>query len=190
DERMDEDVKITVIATGFRDQMPERRARMLTVEEAPVVSVPLVASGNWMTEAAPPAAPAQARFLSEVEEDSAEGNHGGGFVFAAAAPNVTTTVTMATPGSMSASVPLGDSPSDHQNAAAQEPTQFDSIENEPDFTTPPRDYVGDFIVTPHENAEEYAQVEAQGPEPLLFPEAATEPERDLDVPTFLRRLNF
>jgi len=29
DERMGDEVKITVIATGFRDQMPERRARML-----------------------------------------------------------------------------------------------------------------------------------------------------------------
>ena len=37
DEKMGEEVKITVIATGFRDQMPERRARMLSVEEAPVV---------------------------------------------------------------------------------------------------------------------------------------------------------
>src|SRR5579859_4194608 len=35
DEKMGEEVKITVIATGFRDQMPERRARMLSVEEPP-----------------------------------------------------------------------------------------------------------------------------------------------------------
>jgi cell division protein FtsZ len=73
DEKMGEEVKITVIATGFREQMPERRARMLTVEEAPVVSVPLasvplVASGNWLGE--PAAAPAPPRFLSEDEEDA------------------------------------------------------------------------------------------------------------------------
>jgi cell division protein FtsZ len=43
DEKMGEEVKITVIATGFRDQMPERRARMLSVEEAPVVSIPITA---------------------------------------------------------------------------------------------------------------------------------------------------
>ena len=43
DEKMGEEVKITVIATGFRDQMPERRARMLSVDESPVVSVPLTA---------------------------------------------------------------------------------------------------------------------------------------------------
>jgi cell division protein FtsZ len=71
DEEMGEEVKITVIATGFREQMPERRARMLTVEEAPVVSVPLasiplVASGNWLGD--PPAAPP--RFLSDDEEDT------------------------------------------------------------------------------------------------------------------------
>ena len=41
DEKMGDEVKITVIATGFRDQMPERRARMLSVEDAPVVSVPV-----------------------------------------------------------------------------------------------------------------------------------------------------
>ena len=40
---MGDEVKITVIATGFRDQMPERRARMLNVEELPVISVPVVA---------------------------------------------------------------------------------------------------------------------------------------------------
>ncbi len=50
DEKMSDEVKITVIATGFRDQMPERRARMLTVEDAPVVSVPVLASENWMRE--------------------------------------------------------------------------------------------------------------------------------------------
>ena len=59
DEKMGDEVKITVIATGFRDQMmPERRARMLSVEEAPVVSVPLVAvpvesPANWMNEEMP-----------------------------------------------------------------------------------------------------------------------------------------
>jgi cell division protein FtsZ len=40
DENMGEDVKITVIATGFRDQMPERRKRMLDVEETNVLSYP------------------------------------------------------------------------------------------------------------------------------------------------------
>ena len=191
DERMDEDVKITVIATGFRDQMPERRARMLTVEEAPVVSVPLVASGNWMSETAPTTMPAQPRFLSEAEEDSAETHeNSGGFLFAAATPNVATAVSVATSDSMAASVSMGDTSIEHQNAVAQEPAQFESIENEPDFKTPPRDYVGDFMVTPQDSEEEHAPTQTQAVESLLFAETSSEPERDLDVPTFLRRLNF
>jgi cell division protein FtsZ len=191
DERMDEDVKITVIATGFRDQMPERRARMLTVEEAPVVSVPLVASGNWMSETAPATVPAQPRFLSEAEEDSAETHENSGkFLFAAATPNVATAVSVATPDSMAASVSMGDTSTDRHNAAPQETAQFNSIESEPDFKTPPRDYVGDFMVTPHDSEEEHAPVQAQAVESSLFPETSSEPERDLDVPTFLRRLNF
>ena len=83
DEKMADEVKITVIATGFRDQMPARRARMLDVENIPVVSVPVMATESWMQEGgvpvvkmspppviefvapAPPPAP---RFLSEDEE--------------------------------------------------------------------------------------------------------------------------
>ena len=53
DERMGDEVKITVIATGFKDQMPERRARMLSVEDAPVISVPVVAPDNWFRETQP-----------------------------------------------------------------------------------------------------------------------------------------
>jgi cell division protein FtsZ len=75
DERMGDEVKITVIATGFRDQMPERRARMLNVEEAPVVSVPVVAPDSWMREAAQAAAaastPSAPRFMSEEDDQDA-----------------------------------------------------------------------------------------------------------------------
>ncbi len=95
DERMGEEVKITVIATGFRDQMPERRARMLNVEEAPVVSVPVVAANNWMREREPEPTAQPARFLSE-EEDATDTTDEG-FFFAAAAPGVATTVTVASP---------------------------------------------------------------------------------------------
>ena len=65
DEKMGDDVKITVIATGFRDQMPERRSRMLDVASTPVVSVPVVAPDSWMKEAGP----APLRFMSEIEEE-------------------------------------------------------------------------------------------------------------------------
>ena len=63
---MGDEVKITVIATGFKDQMPERRARMLSVEETPMISVPVMAPQTWLEE---PAAPA--RFLSQDEEPQA-----------------------------------------------------------------------------------------------------------------------
>src|SRR5579871_220474 len=53
DEAMGDEVKITVIATGFRDQMPERRARMLNVEDGPVISVPVMAAESWMVESSP-----------------------------------------------------------------------------------------------------------------------------------------
>jgi cell division protein FtsZ len=98
DEKMGEDVKITVIATGFRDQMPERRERMLSVQhssvlslpqdEVPAASVPLEASpskseeakeeaSEAVSEAAPvpvaePAPPPAPRFLSQVEEAEEE----------------------------------------------------------------------------------------------------------------------
>jgi cell division protein FtsZ len=90
DEKMGEEVKITVIATGFRDQMPERRARMMAVEDAPVVSIPLspapvtqislvprsdgfhepAAAPVLAPMAVPVAAPKPSRFLSQDEEDA------------------------------------------------------------------------------------------------------------------------
>jgi cell division protein FtsZ len=197
DEKMGEEVKITVIATGFRDQMPERRARMLNVEETPVVSVPLVAPGNWMPESAPvPAAPpAQARFMSEAEEDAAAGNNDDGFFFAAATPNVATTVTVATAQSVAESVAAADLAMERESTSTEETAEFDTpqfeeIEGEREFKSPPRDYVADFVVTPRHMMDEQMLEQGQGPEASLFPEPAAEPERDLDVPTFLRRLKF
>jgi cell division protein FtsZ len=72
DENMGEDVKITVIATGFRDQMPERRKRMLDVADAnvlsypedsePIASVPLVSASpvSEVQSSAPSNQPTQA----------------------------------------------------------------------------------------------------------------------------------
>jgi cell division protein FtsZ len=75
DEKMGEEVKITVIATGFRDQIQERRARMLSIEAAPVVSVPVIAPEDWLTESLPAPAPEAEHFLSQgadPEQDTAE----------------------------------------------------------------------------------------------------------------------
>src|SRR5580704_2350039 len=143
DEKMGEDVKITVIATGFRDQMPERRARMLSVAVTPVVSVPVVAPGNWMRESEPEIATQAARFMSE--EDDAE-NGEDGFVFSAAAPGVSTTVTVA-----SATAKDG---AGHAMGFASEGdslesrgSQFGEGDSEADAELQHRDYAGDFAAT-------------------------------------------
>ena len=62
DERMGDEVKITVIATGFRQEMPERRARMLA--ESTLMAdeeVPIRGRGYAPRDAAP-------RFASEIRE--------------------------------------------------------------------------------------------------------------------------
>jgi cell division protein FtsZ len=200
DEKMGEEVKITVIATGFRDQMPERRARMLNVEESPVVSVPVVAPGNWMAERDSAPAPARARFLSEEEETSGE-NNDDAFFFAAAAPGVATTVTMATPQAMAEAGEAMDLAKQRESATAPTMPQFDAMESEAAYKkAPPRDYAADFSEAPRRAIEQNGAEQditeqdmaeqLQGPEQSLFPEAAGEPERDLDVPTFMRRSKF
>jgi cell division protein FtsZ len=175
DENMGDDVKITVIATGFRDQMPERRARMLNVEDAPVISVPVVASGTWMREPEP--APAAPRFMSEEEEISGAEEP---IFFASAAPRVATTVTVA-----AAPVATADrareSGMQREDASAAVDARFES-HHSTQAKPAPRDYATEFADAPHAMAE-------QSVTPAVAePEAA--PDRDLDVPTFLRRLHF
>ena len=204
DEKMGEEVKITVIATGFRDQMPERRARMLNVEEAPVVSVPVVAPGNWLPDRDLAPAPTRARFKSEEEETGAD-NNADAFYFAAAAPGVATTVTVATQQTVAEADDAMDFAMQTESAPASAMPQFGAMESERELKAPPRDYAADFPEAPRraieqemgeremaerEMAEQYMAEQAQGPEISLFPEAAGEQERDLDVPTFLRRLKF
>jgi cell division protein FtsZ len=187
DEKMGEEMKVTVIATGFRDQMPERRARMLNVEEAPVVSVPVVAPGNWMHEKGPEPEPAAkpARFMSE--DDDTAGSADDTFFFAAAAPGVATTVSVAVP-PRAAEDHAMDFRMEPESGDAPAEQRFDAMEGESQYAHQPRDYAADFNEVPRGGlapAEPGAQ-----PEPSLFPEPGGEPERDLDVPTFLRRLQF
>jgi cell division protein FtsZ len=150
DERMGDEVKITVIATGFRDQMPERRARMLNVEELAVVSVPVMATDAWMREKAP-LAPPEPRFMSE-DEDEDNGDLERELVTATARPSRT------------------------------------EIVEEPAFVGLPRDYASDFgngVRTP-------SITEELVPQQVISPLAASTggEERDLDVPTFMRRMKF
>lgn len=153
DERMGDEVKITVIATGFRDQMPERRARMLDVEEMAVVTVPVVATDSWMREKAPtpPPPPAPPRFMSE-DEDEESGDREAEFVVAAARS--------------------------HAGEIAEEPA----------FAPLPRDYASDF----GNSMRAPAITEDHLPQPAVSPLSASEneEERDLDVPTFMRRMKF
>ena len=178
DEKMGDEVKITVIATGFRDQMPERRARMLNVEEGAVVSVPVVAPENWMPEPiqpvievkapAPPPAP---RFMSEDEDDDPEPvrTHG-----------------------------MADSEADGDEMEAEAETlhagegqakpKFAELAEEPGFTPLPRDYAGD-VGNGVQTSDPY-QNHRQQPVAAVYAAPAQEPERDLDVPTFMRRIQF
>ena len=61
DETMGDDVKITVIATGFRQSAAEERERAAAAK-------PAVAGGRSVAPAAAPAPAAKPRFASEVEE--------------------------------------------------------------------------------------------------------------------------
>ena len=180
DERMGEEVKITVIATGFRDQMPERRARMLSVEESPVVSVPLVSvpvesPTNWFDEPAPAAPPAPPRFKSEEEDEKADA----AFFFSSSTPPVATTVTVSAP------------PVAEPQKESFERAQVDAADQQQGESAVPnaahRDYAGDFSDGPRvEPAPE------SGGEPVasLFTQKEEEEHRDLDVPAFMRRLQF
>jgi len=146
---MGDEVKITVIATGFRDQMPERRARMLDVDEMPVLSVPVMASDGWMREKTPavPAAPPAPRFMSEDDSEPE--------------PELVGAVT--------------------RSSRAE-------IAEEPVFTPLPRDYAADFgnsVRTPPITEEHVPQ---QTVSPLST--SPDQEERDLDVPTFMRRMKF
>jgi cell division protein FtsZ len=196
DEKMGEEVKITVIATGFRDQMPERRSRMLDVESMPVVSVPVVAPNQWMREAAPAmeSVPPRSglRFMSEVEESDA-------VVAVAPAPVKTepAPVKPAVPIAAQAA-PVTESAPVHEPNPLQEfggrfsyepevtpapvSPRFAELSEPPTYAPLPRDYATE--VGPHRTEETRPVGFSQYGQPA-------EPDHtDLDVPAFLRRGQF
>jgi cell division protein FtsZ len=168
DERMGDEVKITVIATGFRDQMPERRARMLSVEEAPVVSVPVMAMESWMREPgtakAPSSASAPPRFLSQEEEGEEPA-----FYSAASSTSRSRRV-------VEEAEPVGVSVHPH----------FAELDEDPTYTPSPRNFASELESAARATAEDRAP---QYSAPAVTP-AGDEAERDLDVPAFMRRLQF
>jgi cell division protein FtsZ len=172
DERMGDEVKITVIATGFCDQMPERRARMLSVEEAPVVSVPVMAPDNWMREpaqaiAAKAAPPARPRFLSEDEEPAPEEEPA--FIGAV---------------SSSSNKKVVEEP--ELVAAAGRP-RFAELAEEPAHGPLTRDFASEFAHAA--KASSIAEAHTAQPAGMRVAESA-DAEPDLDVPAFMRRLQF
>ncbi|MGD0632467.1 MAG: cell division protein FtsZ [Terracidiphilus sp.] len=205
DEQMGDEVKITVIATGFRDQMPERRARMLSigevvVAEEPVLSVPVVATGKWMSEPAVPVVAkvnAPAPFMSDLEDDEMVAESDSATFFASSP------ASMAGHGSQTAKVlvpdaiPEPDFDDDFSSgfgnrepelvAAAARP-QFAEMSEEPTYKPLPRDYASDFGSGTGEGAG--AEEHRAQPAAALFPDSGEVAQRDLDTPTFLRRLRF
>ena len=188
DEKMGEEVKITVIATGFRDQMPERRARMLSVVEEPVISVPVVAPDSWMREAAPLQAAPPARFMSQdEEEEEAAVERDEAHFFSASTPVVSTRINVMTPAARSSAEPVA--PVEPELVAA-EPMRphFNELAEEPAYTPAPRESAPEAAKEPRTTIPGDAGPAQPGP--ALFPDPNTEPERDLDVPAFMRRLRF
>jgi cell division protein FtsZ len=192
DEQMGEEVKITVIATGFRDQMPERRARMLNVDDMPlvsepVVSVPVVAPGSWMLEPASALEPEPepARFMSEDEDESdgAEAQSNAIF-FASAASAVATTVTVAP----SAADAAPDREPAKRIPEAKAAPRIPELAEEPLYKPLPVEFAEEPARSP------FGQSEPEEPGaasvPAQFPDNSEELQRDLDVPAFLRRVRF
>ena len=183
DEKMGEEVKITVIATGFRDQMPERRARMLTVEETPVISVPVVAPDAWLSEpqVRPAAAPLPARFLSEVEEQKETEKETSAFFFASS--RVSNTATVEEPEDRGAAGMESKAEPEAMTAAAEQ--SFGEGAAEPALSP-----VGPRI---HEEFHTLALSlpgDAGESAQSLFSEGEEEAEKELDVPAFMRRLRL
>ena len=191
DEKMDEEVKITVIATGFRDQMPDRRARMLNVAEMPVISVPVVSAGSWMTEPAQPAAmaaPATPRFQSEDEEEPV-------LIASAEPPVIAPSAVKPQKGSAASRLRATFEPAVEPKSKAEPDStesarpRFAELGEDPVYTPLPRDYAPDF--TPGSRQSEAPPVEERVPAAAaLFSGSSQEEEADLDVPAFMRRGQF
>jgi cell division protein FtsZ len=207
DEKMGDEVKITVIATGFHDQSPERRARMLSVEDVPVTSVPILASDNWMREpvsvaisASLPKSPAAAKTL---DAKSVEPEIPAAVIAEAVEPEpvpaprfMSEDDEMEEPAEAGAAPAAGHLARVEQEMAAFEELfagteplgparpRFAELAEEPGYKPLPRDYAGDMGngVRPAVPAEQQAGA--------LFATKPEDMERDLEVPAFMRRMQF
>jgi cell division protein FtsZ len=197
DEKMGEEVKITVIATGFRDQMPERRARMLDVAATPVVSVPVVAPDHWMKEADPDTHRAPLRFMSEVEEEETErhGQHQGRIATAEPVSIPETELTPVT--AQASSIQTGTGVAEvlvaevaapaismHPEPGVPARPRFAELAETPTYAPLPRDYATELHASPTDT------VRTSNAAGQFFGQPAEADHVDLDVPAFLRRSQF
>jgi cell division protein FtsZ len=184
DEKMGDEVKITVIATGFRDQMPDRRARMLNVAETPVpvLSVPVVAAGHWMKDLAPKNAAVPApRFQSEDEEPDEDRMEASEPVFFAAS----------TAANGAAAKAATEPAARREEDLVPDPNRprYQELAEEPVFTPLPRDYANNFAGA-RASAVPAAEDQRAQAATAVFTDAEEEAARDLDVPAFMRRTHF
>jgi cell division protein FtsZ len=210
DEKMGDDVKITVIATGFRDQSPDRRSRMLDVEAVPVVSVPVVAPDSWMKEPDP----APLRFMSEDEDDADTANweqnespeavtvpapamaHTAAHAPAQVAVPVHAAARVAETVPAS-SAPVHEAPRAFSHAALPGTSPAPAIdtrpEPRPEFRLDAelaREFAARFTYEPETQAAPPPPRFAELSEPPAFPASTQDEHSDLDVPAFLRRGQF
>jgi cell division protein FtsZ len=187
DEKMGEEVKITVIATGFRDQAPERRARMLTMERSQVATVPVMAPANWLHEQGPASSfeSGPRPFLSQDEDRQKQAMEICEPVFfSTSAQNVD---------HVNAAPPPAEPPAEYRPEEPIRPfrPQFAELPETPStpLYIPHRDYDSE----PDSNARVPVSQEERVVQPAAaaqFPDSYEESQRDLDVPAFMRRLRF
>jgi cell division protein FtsZ len=200
DEKMGDEVKITVIATGFRDQMPERRARMLSIGEVvmveePVVSVPVVARQagcapggcKGQPPRSVPEPDGRRRGCRREESEEARSSlllrtlHRNGNAGAAAHAMQSHQFPTDEFGS-------GFGSREPELVAAAARPQFAEMAEEPVYTplpgiTLPTSWAG------VRRTRKLKSIELNRSR-RSFPDAEEETHRDLDTPTFLRRLRF
>jgi hypothetical protein len=170
-----------------------------------VISVPVVAPDNWLREGEkqpqakvekqagletqarpekvepePVKAPAPPRFMSQDEDSGADD----AFFYSSAVPPVATTVTVSAPprAAQETAVEI----EDHVDAASS-PGEFDA-----EFNQEPAPEPAIFDSVPEAQTVAGSSVEESGTHcaETLFEESQEQPQRDLDVPAFMRRLRF
>ncbi|HME57994.1 MAG TPA: hypothetical protein VKF63_06635, partial [Terracidiphilus sp.] len=209
DEKMGEEVKITVIATGFREQMPERRKRMMEVVEAPVISIPISPApvaqislvsrneGSREPAPAPVLTPKPPRFLSQEDEDEEE-SVAQNKVETASNPGKwdedgffsepTTAKESAAAAEPPAETAMAAEPEETEWETTPAPPRFAELAEEPAYTQSPRDY---YPAYPSGARNRPAQDDYRAqPGAMLFPETNEEAQPDLEKPTILRNLQL